>query len=274
MAVFLKALDEVVNGKPPKVNYAGVRVRKAWGFEYQLFANEHCAVWHLTIRAGQRTSLHCHPNKKTGLVVLKGVAQVSMGISGGSQHLTPGEKLMIRAGCWHGTKNIGTPCWQCQACEYQWHGGIEEVEKAAKEGRRCCPNQRMHLKNGEDLEVLEVETPNDKSDLVRLEDDYGRAGKPYEGQEAMEPFEAPGIDNGYYTKMGDCELTVEYWKGNREGTFGKDSKVVFLDGGVRDHLTGHPVLGPGDVISAKSLAVVVAKFSPLPSTVLEVRVAT
>ena len=30
--------------------------------------------------------------------------------------------------------------------------------------------------------IFEIETPKDKRDIVRLEDKYGREGKPYEGK--------------------------------------------------------------------------------------------
>lgn len=216
--------DEVeVNGNPEQ-DYRGVRVRKAWGAEYQLYANERVAVWHLTIKAGQRTSFHMHPNKKTGLIVLKGVAQVALGFSGGPKHMTPGDKVMIRPGCWHGTKALG------------------------------C-----------DLEVLEVETPPNKQDLVRLEDDYGRAGKPYEGPEALELFDSPKCP----CKIGDCELFMLSWP-----SLWPPGCTVFLEGGVRDRLTGAWILSPGDVISSSTLAKLAAKFEALPSTVLEVMVAS
>lgn len=38
--------------------------------------------------------------------------------------------------------------------------------------------------------VMEVETPSDKLDLVRVGDDYGRLGKPYENGENIIPFDA------------------------------------------------------------------------------------
>ena len=37
--------------------------------------------------------------------------------------------------------------------------------------------------------VMEIETPSDKLDLVRLGDDYGRKGKPYENGEHLIDFD-------------------------------------------------------------------------------------
>lgn len=40
-----------------------------------------------------------------------------------------------------------------------------------------------------DAWVMEIEAPSDKLDLVRLGDDYGREGKPYENGENIIPFD-------------------------------------------------------------------------------------
>ncbi len=52
--------------------YDGKIVPKAWGYEWCAFDNGAAAVWILHIAKGRKTSLHCHPNKKTTLVVLVG----------------------------------------------------------------------------------------------------------------------------------------------------------------------------------------------------------
>ena len=55
--------------------YDGVVVPKAWGYEWLAFDNGAAAVWILHIAKKRKTSLHCHPNKKTVLVVLKGITR-------------------------------------------------------------------------------------------------------------------------------------------------------------------------------------------------------
>ena len=79
-------------------------VNKPWGYEYLLFENDDVAIWHLYINAYQQTSLHSHPNKKTGLVILDGAAKVSF--LGGENKLFYGEKIMIRHGVFHQTKSM------------------------------------------------------------------------------------------------------------------------------------------------------------------------
>ena len=56
------------------VNYSDVIVKKPWGYEYLIFENDFVAIWMLQIIRKRRTSMHCHPNKKTGLVLLSGNA--------------------------------------------------------------------------------------------------------------------------------------------------------------------------------------------------------
>ena len=54
-----------------------VIVSKPWGYEYLVFETKEVALWLLYIKEGGKTSLHCHPNKTTGLILLDGKAEVS-----------------------------------------------------------------------------------------------------------------------------------------------------------------------------------------------------
>ena len=56
----------------------------------------------LYIKHTHATSLHCHPKKTTGLVLLDGGAEVSF--FNNSFKLTPGGKIMIRKGLFHTTR--------------------------------------------------------------------------------------------------------------------------------------------------------------------------
>jgi mannose-6-phosphate isomerase-like protein (cupin superfamily) len=129
--------------------HESVIVRKPWGFEYMAYQNEHVALWVLHIKKGHKTSLHCHPKKTTGLVVVSGTVNINF-ISDSREITAPG-KQMIRRGLFH------------QTCALT-----------------------------EDVIVLEIETPVDKNDLVRLNDCYGRENSGYENSE----FELP--------KSGEC----------------------------------------------------------------------
>ena len=64
-----------------KKTYDNRVVIKPWGEEYNIFRNKKkIAITYLKLKKGFSTSLHCHPIKKTGFLILKGVAEVQIGI--------------------------------------------------------------------------------------------------------------------------------------------------------------------------------------------------
>lgn len=85
-------------------NYEGLVVKKPWGFEYLLFHNNYVASWILYLNQENQTSMHCHPNKKTSLIVLKGHGVLRT--SSDTYNLKEGECLMIDKGVFHSTKAI------------------------------------------------------------------------------------------------------------------------------------------------------------------------
>ena len=62
-------------------NYDNIAIIKPWGEEYNIFRNKKkVAITYLKLKKGFSTSLHCHPQKKTGFLILKGTAEVQIGI--------------------------------------------------------------------------------------------------------------------------------------------------------------------------------------------------
>lgn len=207
-------------------NFHDKLVKKPWGEEYLLLENPHVAVWHLKIKEGYETSLHAHPNKKTGLVVLSGGAKVSF--LSDDHKLFPGEKIMIRQGVFHKT-----------------HAVVNQVE------------------------LLEIETPKNKLDLIRLEDAYGRAGTPYE--KTSLPYDAP-IVKEKTIRLGNCNVSTGLLQAEKNSPIGWNALLdsthndayMILSGSLgRDNFS---VAGPGDVLYRKNLALMISKFevqSPL-----------
>lgn len=202
-----------------RVDYQNVLVKKPWGCEYRMYDNGLVSVWHLFIRHGERTSMHCHPTKKTGIILLSGEAVVSF--LNDSRTIRSLAKLMIREGLFHSTAAVSP----------------------------------------EGVVVLETETPSDKADLVRLEDEYGRQEKPYEGSEAVIPLgedcirlSAPREEDVQRTRLGDCTLSMEKVReaaGLLERPPGE--VIVVLEGGLFSR-TGDPVLSIGDVVSSETVS--------------------
>ena len=56
-------------------------VSKPWGYEYVVYRKlNNLSVTLLNIDYNKSTSLHCHPNKKSGFILLKGKAQFQLGL--------------------------------------------------------------------------------------------------------------------------------------------------------------------------------------------------
>jgi len=121
-------------------------IRKPWGWERCIYTSDAMAVWLLHIVPDRGTSLHRHDNKRTVLTVLKGKASVT---ANGKTFTPPvGGDIDIPAGTPHKTM-----------------ASAPVGEPLSEDG----------------IWVLETEWPNDKEDLTRLEDSYGRDSQ-YEGK--------------------------------------------------------------------------------------------
>ncbi len=72
-------------------------IRKPWGYEYCAFDNGAAAVWILHIARGRQTSRHCHPNKRTQLILLQGEARFN------GEPLVPLRPVVIEKGEYHQT---------------------------------------------------------------------------------------------------------------------------------------------------------------------------
>lgn len=151
--------DATVTGVSAPVNttvaeplpYHNAIVKKPWGYEYLAFENEHVAIWILHIIRKRKTSMHCHPRKRTGLILLSGTATFHH-ISG-SIELQALDGVVIEKGAFHLT-----------------------------EATSSLPMVPVS-ENG--IWVMEIESPPLKTDLVRIGDQYGRAGASYEGVSQM-----------------------------------------------------------------------------------------
>lgn len=134
--------------------------------------------------------------------------QIEISFIGDSATLNKLDKRMIRRGLFHSSKSV-------------------------------CLNETI---------LLEIETPNNKSDLVRLSDNYGRKLTPYEKE-----FEAPDKnfliinDSIKEYQYADCEIKLFTYKNADEFTKLDDNTLlVFLKGGISTDQNEKVVI-PGDV---------------------------
>jgi mannose-6-phosphate isomerase-like protein (cupin superfamily) len=174
--------------KTKKIN--DVIVNKPWGKEHCIYECQNLAIWHLTINPQKKTSLHCHPSKKTALILLNNKAKVNL--IERSFDLTGLSKIMLRQGMFHQTENIS--------------------------------DERINL--------IEVETPNNKFDLVRIEDDYGRKNQAFESRDLWEEkteLEKNLIPNEH-RKINGLNFKIQKFKDVLDLNYSDDSIVVILDG--------------------------------------------
>lgn len=78
-------------------------VIKPWGSEYTFYSNKLLSSWLLEMNYLAKTSLHCHPKKKTGLILVDGKVQVNIGFYEKITLNAPA-KIMIRPGLFHATQ--------------------------------------------------------------------------------------------------------------------------------------------------------------------------
>lgn len=190
-------------------------VNKPWGYEYLIYESSEVALWLLHIEKGKGTSLHCHPLKTTGLILLEGEAE--LGFIADSKIIKAPSKQMIRRGLFHSTTALSE------------NGAL----------------------------LLEIETPNDKQDLVRLVDKYGRSKHGYETKNEWTPKDATHI----WIQDPEPKETINY---NINKTilsvtrishisefdnFHNDEIIMFLKGGIGKEIDGrnHLATVPGDV---------------------------
>ena len=219
------------------MDYSGVIVSKPWGYEYLMYENSAVAVWYLFIDSGRKTSLHSHPRKKTGLILLSGEAELSF--LHDSVRLKGLSKMMIRQGLFHSTSAVSP----------------------------------------EGASIIEVESPRNKGDLVRMDDEYGREGKPYEGHDAMLPIgdqhirlsDPPDGGQNRYSLCG-CTLSLETFEdATAFKERGDEELIVILEGSLNTN-SGDPITSPGDVIAKKTLDRLTASFdSCSPGLLLAIR---
>lgn len=220
----------------PAIDYERVQVEKPWGFEYLMYGNQQAALWFLYIRPGEQTSLHCHPRKKTGLVLLSGEAEISF--LNDSTRLKALNRVMIRPGLFHSTKAVSP----------------------------------------DGIILLEIETPRDKGNLVRLNDAYGRKLQPYEGSECLKPlgkdrllFDPPGDGDRHEYSLAGCSLDLQRTSGKPNIDAEGAPLILILEGGLFSD-EGEPILSVGDVVTPATWNRLAASFNaPFGVTLLTIR---
>ena len=220
--------------------YCDKVVYKPWGYEYVIYSSSNrLAITFLKINYGHKTSLHCHPKKKTGFIILNGKALVQIGLyKENNKCYTALSRMVFRPGLFHSIKAI------------------------SKQG--VC--------------ALELETPFKKNDLVRFKDDYGRSAKLYEGKKFTKTIESnfikfkkPKLGKKQKYNFNNLEISLEVRK-NLKNLVKKDDMTTsaILDGQIVDN-NGQNVISYGEIVKTSTLRILSDVYKiKKPLTILRV----
>jgi len=193
------------------MQYERTIVKKPWGYEYLVYQNDNVALWFLYIGHDQQTSMHCHPNKTTGLILLDGEAELSFLTN--TVNVKPVTKVMIRKGLFHSTKAIS----ENGACVFEIETPVDKhdlVRLDDKYGREGTP-----------YEDSTFETPK-AEDCLWINDS----------------------DSDY--NFSGCNLKVEVIDNvNTFNKKDDEENIIFLRGGIKTD-NGNFVAQAGDVVSS------------------------
>jgi len=201
-------------------------VKKPWGSEYLIYENKKIAAWFLNITYKKATSLHCHPLKKTGFILLNGAVVMDVGFYQ-KKKINALNKMMIRPGLFHSTKAL----------------------------------------SNKGVQIIEIETPNNKEDLIRFKDNYGREKKPYENKKNMTelPKDCLKISKKNKNfKFKNFKFKIKkYKKISKKSLASKKEIYAILDGGLGQN-PKNLVLAPGDIVRTDTIKKLSSSFKPAP----------
>ena len=196
--------------------YKNIVVNKPWGYEYLAYENEHVGLWFLHIEKDQETSLHCHPKKDTGLIVLEGSVDVSF--LSNINRLISGRKIMIRKGLFHSTKALsdqGANIFEIETPKLKH----DLVRLEDKYGRKATPYEGKSSEQAKNKECISFKDPklNEKDSYI----------------------------------FSNCRITLESIT-SKEAFLSKedDCNITFLKGGILANDEKTCIASPGDIIVA------------------------
>jgi len=195
-------------------NYEQIIVKKPWGYEYLMYQNGQIGIWCLFIKHGAQTSLHCHPDKKTGLIVLSGEAKIRF--MNDEVKLQPLSKLIIRPGLFHSTVALSPE-------------GVVLIEVET-------PPIKTNLVRFDDAYGREEAPYESDAAMIPMNESCIRLQIPEKGRK--ETYSLHGC-NLITEKVEDITLLT-----NRR----PDEIIIVVEGGLISR-TGESVLGAGDVVT-------------------------
>ncbi len=203
--------DVITQSKQP-TDYKDMVVIKPWGYEYLAFENEHIAMWFLHIKSGHSTSMHCHPNKKTCLILMSGKALCNT--FNRRNNLENISGVAIEKSVFHSTKAL----------------------------------------SDDGINLIEIETPPNKTDLVRLFDEYGRQTEGYEGFSEMRTENLEKYNYCHYHEDNNLGIT-NYKISEQELVYENYSDNEHFKSEFHADVNGIYSMGRGEILSSSNKSV-------------------
>jgi len=97
----LSEIDIRIDDRLDNFDFSGVVVNKPWGYEYLTYSNDMSALWILHIKKDFGTSMHCHLDKRTTLILLSGEAKTTT--LNEEYVLKPGDLIILDKKVFHTT---------------------------------------------------------------------------------------------------------------------------------------------------------------------------
>ena len=196
-----------------------LKVIKPWGSEYKIFTNNISSTKLLKINEGKKTSLHCHPTRKTGFILLDGKVDVDLGFYNTSTFNSI-SKLMIRPGLFHCTSN-----------NYDKVSTILEIETPIDK------DDLVRFKDEYGRENTSYEGENKMTDLDKNDI----------------KFEDPKLDTFNEYMLEGKRIIIEKLSKDRKIKLNNYKEIFAILGGGLFNNKGLCVLSPGDIVSTDTV---------------------
>jgi rfaE bifunctional protein nucleotidyltransferase chain/domain len=176
------------------IDYKNKICVKPWGYEFLVYQNDKIAIWFLNIKKDHSTSLHCHFNKDSRIIVISGSAKINL-IDNEVINLNILETIMIPKYKFHGLSSFSNETF------------LLEIE---------IFNNPLNF--------------SDKNDLLRIDDMYNRKNVGYESSinisTELDTYNYFYITNNFNKLINNVEFSTS-------STINKLAKYnILLDGKV------------------------------------------
>ena len=202
-------------------DFSNFVVNKPWGYEYLVYGDKNVSAWILSLNKDCLTSMHCHVDKKTALLILKGEA-ICCTLDNGF-NLKAGDGVLLDKKVFHSTQAISEEGVM-----------LIEVETPTKK------TDLIRLLDNYGRQNKGYESRNEMSK------DFDKYDYAYFKNEELDKSKKVGVMDLIIKRFATGEDFKSYFEKETDGNF------VLLDGKLLDSY-GENLFGVGDMFSLEEL---------------------